>query len=103
MKDFVRFGVILHHIATVAGWVFCLVLFAYPQDAVRTIMPTDMNMNAESFIRMLSQCDDCLILHSETAFQIRPRPLLFMRPSSVSELTILSSTPFMNVLLAGVE
>ena len=32
MKDFVRFGVILHHIATVAGWVFCLVLFAYPQE-----------------------------------------------------------------------
>ena len=28
MKDFVRFGVILHHIATVAGWVFCLVLLA---------------------------------------------------------------------------
>lgn len=32
MKDFVRFGVILHHIATVAGWVFCLMLFAYPQE-----------------------------------------------------------------------
>lgn len=32
MKDFVRFGVILHHIAMVAGWVFCLVLFAYPQE-----------------------------------------------------------------------
>ena len=32
MKDFVRFGVILHHIATVAGWVFCLVLLAYPEE-----------------------------------------------------------------------
>ena len=32
MKDFVRFGVILHHISTVAGWVFCLVLFTYPQE-----------------------------------------------------------------------
>ena len=32
MKDFVRFGVILHHIATVAGWVFCLVLLAHPEE-----------------------------------------------------------------------
>ena len=32
MKDFVHFGVILHHIATVAGWVFCLVLLAHPEE-----------------------------------------------------------------------
>ena len=32
MKDFVRFGVILHHIATLAGWVFCLVLLAHPEE-----------------------------------------------------------------------
>ena len=32
MKDFVRFGVILHHIATVAGWVFCLVLLAHLEE-----------------------------------------------------------------------
>ena len=32
MKDLVRFGVILHHIATAAGWVFCLVLLAQPEE-----------------------------------------------------------------------
>lgn len=32
MSKLVRFGIILHHIATVAGWAFCLVLLAYPQE-----------------------------------------------------------------------
>ena len=32
MRDFVRFGVILHHMATVAGWLFGLVLLAFPQE-----------------------------------------------------------------------
>ena len=31
MNDFVRFGVILHHISTVVGWVFCLVLLGQPE------------------------------------------------------------------------
>ncbi|WP_281692643.1 hypothetical protein [Agathobaculum desmolans] len=30
MKSLVRFGVILHHMATLAGWLFCLVLLAFP-------------------------------------------------------------------------
>ena len=32
MRDLVRFGVILHCFATIAGWIFCLVLFAFPQE-----------------------------------------------------------------------
>lgn len=32
MRGLIRFGIDLHHIATVAGWVFCLVLLAYPQE-----------------------------------------------------------------------
>ena len=32
MRDFVRFGVILHHMATVAGWLFGLVLLAFPEE-----------------------------------------------------------------------
>ena len=35
--------------------------------------------------------------------QIRPRPAFLMRPSAVSDSTILSSTPLMKVLLPGVE
>ena len=31
MNDFVRFGVILHHISTVVGWVLCLVLLGQPE------------------------------------------------------------------------
>ena len=31
MNGFVRFGVILHHISTVVGWVFCLVLLGQPE------------------------------------------------------------------------
>ena len=36
MRDFVRFGVILHYFATVAGWIFCLVLLGDPQE--RTLL-----------------------------------------------------------------
>ncbi len=32
MNRLVHFGVILHHIATVAGWAFCLVLLGQPQE-----------------------------------------------------------------------
>ena len=35
--------------------------------------------------------------------QMRPRPAFLMRPSAVSDSTILSSTPLMKVLLPGVE
>lgn len=36
MRDFVRFGVILHYFVTVAGWIFCLVLLSDPQK--RTLL-----------------------------------------------------------------
>ena len=32
MNSFVRFGVILHHTATIAGWIFCLILLGHPED-----------------------------------------------------------------------
>ena len=32
MNDLVRFGGILHHLATAAGWVFCLVLLGSPGE-----------------------------------------------------------------------
>jgi hypothetical protein len=32
VKSLVRFGVILHHMATLAGCAFCLVLLAFPQE-----------------------------------------------------------------------
>lgn len=32
MCDLVKFGLILHRFTTVLGWVFCLVLLAYPQE-----------------------------------------------------------------------
>lgn len=32
MNRLVRFGMILHHMATLAGWLFCLVLLAFPQE-----------------------------------------------------------------------
>ena len=31
MNNFVRFGVILHHTATIVGWVFCLILLGHPE------------------------------------------------------------------------
>lgn len=32
MNSFVRFGVILHHTATIVGWIFCLTLLGHPEE-----------------------------------------------------------------------
>ncbi len=32
MNNFVRFGVILHHTATIVGWIFCLILLGHPEE-----------------------------------------------------------------------